>query len=149
MEVVSTADADADKVKTMQMLAGISKTDERATSYNKKRDQETAWLKMAAYAAKIELKPESEVALKCRFVYHRRHPTDGVRAGTMCGNGIMVSSWKMAKYQRAEELGITEDKWDPSWKPSFRCPDCKASLLDRRQKTEDKKRLRKRSRSNE
>ena len=148
VEVVSAVESDADKVLILQLMQEITKTDERVNSSSNKLKQDTTWMKMIAFAAKVEREPETNIAKTCRFVFHRKHRTDGTLAGTKCGNEIMVSSWKMAKYERAKELGIPEDKWYASWKPSFRCGECKEALLDRREK-EDGKRLRDRSPSNE
>ena len=105
--------------------------DAQENRYKKRQALETSQSKMDKAIAEIQKIKHTWVAMECLFEFRAGNPESGERAGTMCGNEIMVSSWKLHKSKMAIELGIPEHKRDPSWKPSYRCQGCKEALRAR------------------
>ena len=109
-----------------------------------------AWKKeMNLLILRTESEDEINTPHLCRFEFHHGNEECGEKAGKKCGIPIGVPSWKIAKARKATELNIPLERWDGSWKPSYRCLECRrpAKRSRERKNAEESRRSRSRSRS--
>ena len=144
---------DEDKLEYARLLTRgtdiCSKVDAARYSQAVAAEQATWKNAMSQHVALVQSEAETFIQYNCRFEYHHGNEDSGEKAGTTCGALIEVSAWKIAKAQKATELNVPLGSWDGSWKPSYRCQDCKVRMrLSRNRRNEEKsRRSRSRSRS--